>query len=254
MPEADFRRIVHELRRAGVDQLGLFYMSEPFVHEGLAEAIRWTKQVGGVPYVFLTTNGLAADEHAVKSCMEAGLDSLKFAINFADVAQLCLAGGPGVSMDCLIDNVRSARRVRDELKLATGHECKITASSLEVGPSQHERMAGLLSAIAAFVDEHYWLPFYGRSEWLSAEGQDTSHAGIVRKSLPCWTLFAEAHVRADGHLSACCLDASDRFVVDDLNVTEFVAAWHSPKFQALRSAHLSGDLRGTACEQCIGYG
>lgn len=250
-PEA-FRRIVLELRSAGVDQLGLFYMSEPFLVERLAQAIRWTKQEALMPYVFLTTNGVAACEASVRACIEAGLDSLKFALNFADSKQFRSATDV-VSFDTVAANVRAARRVRDEVKRTSGHECRLSASSLDFGADQRARMAPLLETIASLVDEHYWLPLFGRSD-LAPTDRAASEAVIERKPRPCWTLFTEAHVRADGRLSACCLDASDRFVMADLNTTSFASAWHGEAFRALRAAHLRGDLTGTVCEQCIGFG
>ena len=248
-----FRRIVVELRAAGVDQLGLFYMNEPFLVDELAEAIRWVKQEAGVPYVFLTTNGVAAREAPVLACIEAGLDSLKFALNFADARQLASATHAQVSLDAIVDNVRAARRVRDAVKRASGHECRLSASSLDFDAGQRARMAPLLEVIAELVDEHYWLPHFGRSDLAPVDGVGSASTAIACKPSPCWTLFTEAHVRADGRLSACCLDASDRFVMADLNESSFASAWHSEPFRALRSAHLRGDLAGTACEHCIAF-
>lgn len=253
MPPAVFRRIVLELRNAGVDQLGLFYMSEPFVVDGLHEAIRWAKQEAGMPYVFLTTNGVAAREASVRACIEAGLDSLKFALNFADARQFRSAAAAGVPFEVLIDNVRAARRARDKVRQATGHECRLSASSLDYGADQRARMAPLLAAISGLVDEHYWLPLFGRSNLAPVDRPGTPGFALGRKPSPCWTLFTEAHVRADGRLSACGLDASDRFVMGSLNETSFASAWHGEAFRSLRAAHLRGDLTGTACEQCIGF-
>lgn len=253
MPPEAFRRIVHELRSAGVEQLGLFYMSEPFVVAELPEAIRWAKEEAGMPYVFLTTNGVAADSRSVRACIESGLDSLKFALNFADSRQFSRVAGPGRHFETVVENVRAARRVRDEVSQATGHHCRLSASSLESGADQREQMVPLLRTIAESVDEHYWLPLYGRLELAHAQPSKACGSVLARKSVPCWTLFSEAHVRSDGRLSACCLDASDRFVVADLNMTSFESAWHGERFRALRAAHLRGDLAGTVCEQCIGY-
>lgn len=253
MSSALFRRIVLELRSVGVDQLGLFYMSEPFVAEGLHDSIRWAKQDAGIAYVFLTTNGLAAREAPIRACIEAGLDSLKFALNFADCKQFRSASAAEAQFEAVMENVRTARRVRDAVRQATGHDCRLSASSLDFGVGQRGRMASVLEAISSLVDEHYWLPFLGRSELAPIERPNSPPLVLARKPVPCWPLFSEAHVRSDGRLSACCLDASDRFVMADLNATSFASAWHDDAFRALRAAHLRGDLTGTVCEQCIGF-
>ena len=68
-----------------------------------------------------------------------------------------------------------------------------------------------------------------------------------------WTAFTEGHVTADGILSACCFDADSRWGMGDLKERSFMEAWNSEKFQALRSAHLRKDVKGTVCEECVAY-
>jgi hypothetical protein len=77
--------------------------------------------------------------------------------------------------------------------------------------------------------------------------------GALREPLPCWSAFTEGHVRSDGVLSVCCFDADGRFAVEDLNEVPFMEAWNSPKFVALREAHLRRDVSGTVCQDCIAY-
>src|SRR6188768_3379870 len=75
-----YKRLVGEMRDAGVEELGMFFIGESFICPWLPEAIAFAKQ-RGMPYVFLTTNGSLATPERVKACMEAGLDSLKFSMN-----------------------------------------------------------------------------------------------------------------------------------------------------------------------------
>src|SRR3990167_7426341 len=86
MPREMFSRIIREIYNAGVEELGLFYIGESFTCKWLPEAVAEAKQVG-FPYVFLTTNGALATPERVEACMKAGLDSLKFSVNFSDVDQ-----------------------------------------------------------------------------------------------------------------------------------------------------------------------
>ena len=255
MDLAAFTRIAHELRDAGVERLGLFYMNEPFPDAALPVAIRIAKEICGIPYVFLTSNGIAATPDQVGPCLEAGLDSLKFAINLSrEQLARFTTGGTGVS-ELVIENIRASRRLRDGISIRSGHRCRLSASSLAYDESQRDRMLGLLTAIAHLVDEHYWLPLFGRPELAP---RDIAHSDVfsmnqsLHKPLPCWTLFTEAHVRCDGMLSACCLSHTPRFEMGSLCQVTFAEAWHSESFKSLRQAHLSGDVRGTSCEGCIG--
>ena len=245
-----YRRLARELRDCGVEQLGLFYIGESFLYDALPDAIRYAKEECGYPYVFLTTNGLKTTPERVRECMLAGLDSLKFALNWASGEQFeAVTGRPAIHYASILRNLEAARSVREDVQHETGHRCAVYASSLSYDGDQCERMAPVLSRIAPCVDEHYWLPLVGHA----ATPADDTGRPVPVKPLPCGPLFTEAHVTWDGHLCACSLDASPRFHMADLNATSFKTAWHSAAFQRLRSAHLAADVRGAVCSQCIAY-
>ncbi len=248
MPWALYTRIARELRAAGVEQLGLFYIGESFLHPRLEDALRYAKEDCGYPYVFLTTNGSLATGERVEALMRAGLDSVKFAVNFADDSQLarCAGFAPGSVKD-VARNILDACDRRDQVHAETGRRCRVSASSLNYDQDQPKRMAAVLEALAPRLDEHYWLPVYGRPK-VSCGGMAGS-----RKELPCWPLYTEAHITAEGKLSACPLDHSARFHVADLARCSFAEAWNAPPMQALRAAHLSGDVSATVCAECVGY-
>ena len=55
MSQESFQRIAVQLRRLGVEELGLFYIGESFLCDWLPDAVRYAKDVCRFPYVFLTT-------------------------------------------------------------------------------------------------------------------------------------------------------------------------------------------------------
>ena len=246
-----YRQIASRLRHLGVTDLGLFYIGESFLCDWLPEAIAYAKKVCGYPRVFLTTNGLSATPERVRECMAAGLDSLKFAFNWADPDQFeDVTGRSRRRYHTILEHLAAARRIRDEIEKNTGHRCALTASSLVYDANQQTRMARVLAEIKPLVDEHYWLPLFGPGAPLDTIQPRT---GGVGKPLPCSTLFTELHVTHDGYLSACSLDGSPRFHMGNLKNDSLGRLWHSAAFQRLRRAHLNGNVRGTVCEKCISY-
>lgn len=250
-------RLMAEMREAGVEELGMFYLGESFLFKKLPEAIARARDIG-YPYIFLTTNGRLATPERIRACMEAGLHSLKFSFNWADPTQ-CREITRVDAFDRVVANIRAARRVRDEVEAETGHRCGLYASSIRYDDDQHARMVEAVETIAPYIDQHYWLPLYGQAG-LTAGARGTSpvagnigRIGALRESLPCWSLFTEGHVTFDGKLSGCCFDHDGRFDMGDLNERSFMDAWHSDRFQALRAANLMRDVTGTACEACIAY-
>ena len=71
--------------------------------------------------------------------------------------------------------------------------------------------------------------------------------------IPCWTLFTSAHVRANGDLTACCLDGTGFWKMGNLDEQDFMEAWNSPEFVKLRQAHLDKNIVGTKCMKCALY-
>lgn len=256
-----FRRITREMREAGVEEIGTFYLGESFSAPALLiEAVRWCKRELGFPYVFCTTNGSLADPDVVRAVMQAGLDSLKFSINAADEIQFREVMGvkPALYRRAL-ENLRQARAVRDD----GGFPCRLYASSIRYDGEQQARMEALIAEqVRPYVDEHYWLPLYSMGAFATEREEELGYRptagnqgrlGALRDPLPCWSAFTEGHVTADGRLSACCFDADTNWMMGDLTAQSFMQAWHSEAFTHLRRAHLARDVRGTVCEACIAY-
>lgn len=254
MDRSMYSRIIRELRDAGVEELGLFYINEPFTCSWLHEAIAEAKEVG-FPYVFLTTNGANATPNKVRKCMEAGLDSLKFSVNFADEEQFGAVAKVNTKLWLkALDHIAAARKVRDE----GPHKCGLYASSIAFDGEQGERMKRVVdSYVRPYVDEFYWLPLYGMSGASKANGMrpqpgNPGRLDAMRAPLPCWAVFTEGHITADGKLSACCFGngADDALAMADLNQVSFMDGWNSLAYQQLRQAHLDGDVSKTPCAEC----
>lgn len=254
MDRAMYSRIIKEAHDYGVKELGLFFIGESFTCKWLPEAIKEAKDVG-FEYVFLTTNGTAASPDRVKQCMAAGLDSLKFSLNFYSATQL--AEVAKVSPNYwrrAIDNLKAAYRIKDE----NGYACKVYASSIAFDGAQGEAMKGVIDEIRPFVDSHYFLPLYGMSGASKAAGMkpqqgNPGRLGNMRDPLPCWSVFTESHVTRDGLMAACCFGngADGSLAMADLKEVPFSTGWNSLAYQKLRSAHLAKDVSNTGCAECM---
>ena len=256
MDDALYTKIVTELYDAGVRSFGAFFIGEPFMDARLPDRIREAKEIG-MEYVFVTTNGTMATPEKIRAAMAAGLNSIKFSMNYADAAQFAaIANVTPRLFDRTLSNLIAARRIRDE----GGYDCGIYASSILYDGEQREKMQALVEAILPYVDEHYYLPAFdmrgaGTNAGLDVQAGNPGRVGALRPSLPCWSLWSY-HVRHDGKLIACCFgDGGDeRMVMGDLREQSFMGAWNSDRFVALRQAHLDGDVRGTPCEACVAGG
>ena len=256
-----FRRITGEMREAGVEEIGLFYLGESFMNPGLLlQSIRHLKEDIGMPYVFLTSNASLATPKAVDACMAAGLDSLKWSINASDESQFSQVMGVSDRMfGKALQNVKAAWEVREW----GGYPTSLSASSIRYDDAQAARMQSMLDEhVLPYVDTHYWLPLYSMGSFATQrEGEleyrptagNQGRIGALREPLPCWAVFTEGHVTAEGKLSACCFDAGGHWTMGDLTTHSFSDCWNSSAFRQLREAHLKKDVTGTPCEKCVAY-
>lgn len=257
-----FKRITGQMREAGVEEIGVFYLGESFMNPRLlVDCIKHVKQVLGFPYVFLTSNASMSFPEAVEACMHAGLDSLKWSVNAADEPQFEeIMGVSGRLFRRALENIQAAFEVRQRGK----HGTRLYASSIRYDGAQQQFMEDLLrEKVIPYVDQHYWLPLYSMGAFaIQREEQlgyrptagNQGRIGALREPLPCWSAFTEGHVTAEGKLSACCFDATANWTMGDLGKIDFMEAWNSEKFVQLRAAHLKRDVSGTVCENCIAYG
>jgi MoaA/NifB/PqqE/SkfB family radical SAM enzyme len=256
-----FKRVTREMREAGVEEIGVFYLGESFMNPRLlVDCIAYLKGELGMPYVFLTSNASMAFPEAVEECMKAGLDSLKWSMNAADEQQFeKIMGVAGKLFHTALDNVKSAWEVRKR----GGYKTGLYASSIRYDGEQLLKMEELLNArVRPYVDQHYWLPLYSMGAFAVQREHELGYRptagnqgriGALREPLPCWSAFTEGHVTAEGKLSACCFDATANWTMGDLTKLSFMEAWNSAPFVKLREAHLRKDVRGTVCENCIAY-
>jgi MoaA/NifB/PqqE/SkfB family radical SAM enzyme len=256
-----FKRITREMREAGVEEIGVFYLGESFMNPRLlVDCIRYLKRELTMPYVFLTSNASMSFPEAGEECMKAGLDSLKWSVNAADEKQFEeIMGVSGRLFGRALENVKAAHAVRAR----GGYKTGLYASSIRYDGEQQQKMEALLDAkVRPYVDQHYWLPLYSMGAFATQRERELGYRptagnqgriGALREPLPCWSAFTEGHVTAEGRLSACCFDATAHWTMGDLNKVSFMEAWNSEVFVKLRAAHLRRDVRGTVCEQCIAY-
>jgi hypothetical protein len=178
MDRGFFEELLVDLLEAGVEELGLFYLGESFLVPWLPDAVRHSKDLG-FPYVFLTTNGSLCTPDKVEACMDAGLDSLKFSLNYSDSEHFAsVTKRPGAVYPEIVSNLKDAWRVREE----GGFSCGVYASYIMFeGEQQHERMARLVEEVEPYTDEVYALPLYTQAALIDQDdGTRWRQPGQVR--------------------------------------------------------------------------
>ena len=184
-----FKRVTREMREAGVEEIGVFYLGESFMNPRLlVDCIRYLKRDIAMPYVFLTSNASMAFPEAVDACMQAGLDSLKWSVNAADETQFeKIMGVAGKLFHRALENIKSTWEIRRDKGYKTG----LYASSIRYDGEQQQRMEALLDArVRPYVDQHYWLPLYSMGAFATQREEQLGYRPTARAIKGDWARCA----------------------------------------------------------------
>ncbi len=256
-----YTKIIDEMVELNIMEAGTFFLGEGFMCKWLPDAIKYAKDAG-IKYVFNTTNGGIATPNKVKACMEAGLDSLKFSLNYTGPEQLKeIARVSGKNFNKIINNIKEAFFIREE----GGYNCGLFASSIRYNDEQFIEMQKVIDELEPYLDEIYFLPLFSQSGKVTEEMEDKGYKptvgnfgrwGAKQKMNKCFSLFTELRICCDFGCSGaiCCFSFDDdKFNAGSVKDLGIMGVWHSQKYQDLRQAMLNNKLEGTACEDCMYY-
>ncbi len=245
-------RMLWEAKSVGVKEIGMFLLGESFLVKELPEYIKYAKEVVGIEYVFITTNGSLCDPKRMIPVIEAGLDSIKFSINAGT------RDGYQVMHSCdnfekVISNVKWLHEYKKKNNIDSLRTC---ISSILI-PEDEEDLRAFEKDMKQYVDDFYFLPLYnqaghiGGKEYTKIVGNPGRYENMV-ESVPCWALFNAAKITWNGWFTACCFDHDEKFKIADLNKVSLIEAWNDPKFVNMRQEHLDDDFNEKSlCAKCL---
>jgi len=245
-------RILWEAKSIGVKEIGMFLLGESFLVKDLAEYIRYAKEIVGIEYVFITTNGSLCTPEKMIPIIEAGLDSLKFSIN-AGTREGYEKMHSCDNFDRVILNIKWLHAYKKENNITSLRTC---ISSIMIPPDANDLRA-FEKEMNQYVDDFYFLPLYnqaghiGGTEYTKIVGNPGRYENMV-PPVPCWALFNAAKITWNGWLTACCFDHDEKFEIADLNKVSLMEAWNNQKFVDMRQEHLSNDFSEVSlCAKCL---
>lgn len=240
-------RIIDDAYEMGVRKLALYLLGEPFLYQYLVDIIKYAKQKK-YEYVYLTTNGALADSNRMKAVIDAGLDSIKFSIDAIDGDNYRVVHGVD-DFDAVYKNLLWLYDYKDKNDLSI----RVYVSS--VLTKYNKDMDAICDAFRNECDELAIVDLENPAGMISnieelLENQ-TKTLNMHRRELPCSMVFNRIHVTAEGLLTACCADFDNNLVYADLNEQDLATAWNNETITYLRNKHLSGNVHGTLCYNCV---
>lgn len=246
-------RLLDQCKANGTTDVGLYATGEPFVRKDLAEFVAYAKKIG-IEYVFITTNAALATPERAKPVMDAGVDSVKFSVN-AGTRESYLKVHGSDDFDKVIENIKWFHRYRQESGLKYGLYFSMVPTKITEGewPILQKLLAPYTDA-----DDLRGCSNQGGNMYENNFFEKVDKDNILGSMLPgqkvgkCPDPFFRCTVTPQGFMTTCVVDYQNYLCVADLATTSMMDAWHSERFVALRKRHISGDLKGLICHNCLG--
>lgn len=239
-------KVLKEAYLLGTREVGFYATGEPLTNPNLAQYIHLAKTIG-YTYTYLTTNGALLDEGKLIKLIEAGLDSIKFSINAGKKETYARIHGKN-DFEKVIEHIKFTFHYRKMQNL----NYRIYVSFIVNAINENETDT-LKRKIQDYIDEIVFLDVVNQGGMMYEINDKLIPLGkkIPQRHLPCPLLFNAFTVTCEGYLSACCTDFQNYLIIADLNSVDLKTAWESKKFQELRRRHLSKEIKGIMCYNCI---
>lgn len=242
------KRVMREAHELGVEEIGFYSTSEPFMCKSLSSYVRFAKEIG-FNYVYITTNGALATEERLKEVIDSGLDSLKFSINAGTRETYVFIHGAD-DFDKVIERLMFCYRYRE----STGKKFRLYVSYIVTRFNQHE-IESFRENYSRYCDYIAFCPVFNLGGLVPEIYTDIMPLDAKKpEKRPCHNLFDAIGITCEGYLTACgCADFQSYLIVADLNKTSLYDGWYSEKFTELRKRYIEDNLQGLQCYNCV-YG
>ncbi len=242
-----YKYFLEKTTEKGLTEIGLFSTGEPFINKDLHLYIKLAKEYG-IKYIYVTSNGALAFPDYVEKCIQEGLNSIKFSINASNKETYKSIHGKD-DWDSVIKNIKAINELKSKkyksFKLLGS--CVMTTITGDIR-EQHNEIFGNF-----FEDTMY--------HWADNQaGRNTEHVEKISPKLtktpinqikPCEMLWSRWHLTCEGFLTCCCTDYEHDLVFGDINKNSPIDEWNNDLIQSLREKHLTKNIKGTICFNCL---
>ncbi len=237
MSEDTFKKIADEAGKYGA-WLRISGGGEPLMHPRFMELMEYAKEKGCK--LGIINNGSLMTIDKAKRLFEIGADMLEFSVDASNKSDYDVVRA-GLSFEKLINNVRAAFGLRNEMKAPT----KIIASAINQ------------KGIDVDEVEKFWLPYvdqFQKRKYLTwginnpeNSADDTPYLSPDEK-IPCPFIFERLNIDSRGQVMVCGYDIAANTNMGNVHEKSIKDIWHSDEFEFYRKKHL--DRKGDDIEMC----
>lgn len=250
MPSDIFQKAVVECKDYHMEYIHFHLNGEPLLMDidKLVSRIKYTKEINPDKKLVFFTNGSLLDKQKIVKILESGLDIIVISIdggNAEDYEKIRV----GLKFDIVVENVRNLVKIRNagsvNMKIQTAivpqqankksldayHKLFQDMGVDDVGGSGVQNIGGLIDSDSKIIKESQYM------------------AGDI--NVPCWRIFLDLSIMADGRAVVCCQDVRGTVVIGDLKYQTLKEIWHGKPMMDIRKAFIEGKKKELSyCGEC----
>jgi MoaA/NifB/PqqE/SkfB family radical SAM enzyme len=220
-----YQKIIVDAYELGIGTVNLNIYNEPLMDPFIIERIKFAKAAG--MFVQFTSNGtLLTPEKSINviyegvdrvyfsfdGCNRSTYESIRIGANYSDV----------IANICKLIDTRNAADMKTP---------KVEIVATLQDSNRHQVRA--LHRMWRTANSVYCWPVDNRKKETQASG----------KPYPCWRVFSELNVNANGHLILCCLDYNGDFPLGDLKEHRLIDIVNGPLVEFAKDTHINNEGR-----------
>lgn len=240
-----YQKIIDQISRAGkLKVLWLNKDGEPLLHPQIDEMVAYAKKTNVADRVEIYTNGVLLNKPIARKLIKAKLDSLVISLDAVDRESFAQLKGKD-AYHRVVENVKGFLKLRLDLGAS---KPVLSVKIVDLGrPQEVVRFKRLWQNLADFVVVQPLHAWEG-----SAEVATEDRKRKREKRYPCNLPWLAPAINWEGTVVPCCVNyRNSELVLGDLKKQSLAEIFSGGRFQALRKAHLKGDLgRFPTCAGC----
>jgi len=242
MPDEIFDRILQEIKNYDNydPYISLFGLNEPLMDKKIYKRIKKIKD-SGITNISIQSNGALLNEEKSKKLLDSGICAIGFSIESID-KETFEKIRIKLELEKVLEGIKSFVNLRNKLKPKLPISIFYTYSEKNLHDYDEYR-SYWKNQLTPGLDHIYLAPIHSFNKF--------SLYTKIDDQLPCYQIFNDMHIRADGKVSMCCIDVESEYGYGNINNKTIKEIYNSKLIKEDRHKHLTGQRKKIKiCNNC----
>lgn len=238
------KKAIEQGKNMGIQEVGFYTNGEPLLNLNIDRYIEYAKK-NSYNYVYITTNGILANEERIRKLFDIGLDSIKFSINSIEKENYNKIHGT----DCFEVVVNNLKNIYNMKKKEYKNK-RVYVSYIKTKLNNYKDNE-INDFFKEYCDDISIQNVRNQGGLVSNIKKLKFNNTREEYKLPCFYPFNTVVITCEGYVTACCMDFQNYLVYGNLNKGKISDIWNNEVIQKLREKHLNGKIDNILCKNCI---